>query len=375
MRIGFVTADWSKTFTDAEGNAVVGGAGWYRCQIVADALAKNGHEVFMCPTVGVDPKSSELIAVTSDNEPHFDCDIIVLQRWMDSRATELVRRARKIGQIIINDVDDWFGGLDSNNGAFIQTHPRYGKLNRQQARRMGIKHVQQTTNKNDYLKCIGASSLVTVSTPFLAEKFSKMGVKTELLRNAIDIDRWTRKDHYSDKPFVGWVGGTTHRSGDLEVLRGIISDFLLSNKLTFVHSGHMNLANSVVDLMSLNSDIPLLTNSACSILDYPELFNTIDIGLAPLRDISFNRAKSWIKVLEYSASGIPFVASKLAEYKEFGLGYLATSKSEWCSALKRLLDPSLRNELSFALRSRAEKEDISLRWSDWESVYKSLLES
>jgi glycosyltransferase involved in cell wall biosynthesis len=373
MRIGFVTADWSRSFLGTGEQPTNGGAGWYRCKIVADALNKNGHEAFMCSYVGVDGNSGELIPAHSNGEYYLDCDVIVFQRWMDARAPELIKRARMTGQIIINDVDDWFGGLDSNNGAFLQTHPRYGKMNRAQARKLGIKHVQQQTNKNDYMRIIGQSSLVTVSTPFLAEKFSKMGMNTVILRNAIDIERWDRKDHSSDRPSIGWVGGTTHRSGDLEILRGIISDFLVQQELTFVHSGHMDHANPIQDLLRLDSSIPVSTNEACSILEYPKLFTDIDIGLAPLRDISFNRAKSWIKALEYSASGIPFVASPLPEYKEFKGGFLATSKGEWCTALKKLLDPSLRNDLSHQLRERAELEDINKRWIDWEAVYKSAL--
>ncbi len=35
------------------------------------------------------------------------------------------------------------------------------------------------------------------------------------------------------------------------------------------------------------------------------------VGIAPLVDRPFNRSKSWIKGLEYSAFGLPFVASPL----------------------------------------------------------------
>jgi hypothetical protein len=55
----------------------------------------------------------------------------------------------------------------------------------------------------------------------------------------------------------------------------------------------------------------------------------MDIGLVPLNDIPFNRAKSFIKGLEYTASGIPFVAQGTGEYELLatdGVGRVATHR-------------------------------------------------
>ena len=47
----------------------------------------------------------------------------------------------------------------------------------------------------------------------------------------------------------------------------------------------------------------------------------LGVGLVPLLDSAFNRAKSWLKGLEYAALGVPFVASPTPEYvKLAGLG-------------------------------------------------------
>jgi glycosyltransferase involved in cell wall biosynthesis len=62
------------------------------------------------------------------------------------------------------------------------------------------------------------------------------------------------------------------------------------------------------------------------------VMSQFDIGIAPLDDIVFNHAKSWLKGLEYAALGIPFVASDLPEYvrleKQHGIGVTAPSKSK-----------------------------------------------
>lgn len=51
--------------------------------------------------------------------------------------------------------------------------------------------------------------------------------------------------------------------------------------------------------------------------DYWTRLGWYDIGLAPLEINQFNRAKSWIKILEYCAMGVPFVASASPEYERF----------------------------------------------------------
>jgi len=50
-----------------------------------------------------------------------------------------------------------------------------------------------------------------------------------------------------------------------------------------------------------------------------------DIGIAPLSDTPFSRARSAIKVLEYAALGIPAVATPLPEY----VGWLGSGYANW----------------------------------------------
>ena len=66
----------------------------------------------------------------------------------------------------------------------------------------------------------------------------------------------------------------------------------------------------------------------------------LSVGLVPLIDSPFNRAKSWLKGIEYAALGVPFVASPLPEYRklaDLGAGVLADSPQEWYEAIDMLL--------------------------------------
>jgi hypothetical protein len=88
------------------------------------------------------------------------------------------------------------------------------------------------------------------------------------------------------------------------------------------------------------------------------------VGLAPLEDTRFNRCKTEIKWLEYTAAGIPCIASNMVVYRRCaanGEAYLAGTADEWQSSLRMLLDhPTRRSEL--VVRSRlAASVDYSMQ--------------
>jgi len=92
---------------------------------------------------------------------------------------------------------------------------------------------------------------------------------------------------------------------------------------------------------------------------------TADIGLAPLPDDPFTRGKCSFKVLEYSASGLPVLASPVgtnAEYvREGTTGYLVATEQDWVARLTRLVeDGELRAQMGRAGRERAAQFDVEV---------------
>ena len=70
-----------------------------------------------------------------------------------------------------------------------------------------------------------------------------------------------------------------------------------------------------------------------------------DVGVVQLQhDAEFNAAKSFIKGLEYSAAGLPFVAAPAPEYVRFneeqGVGFIAydNKAKHWIKHLKALVN-------------------------------------
>lgn len=362
MKIGFVTADWS-TVTDLEtGHPTLGGAGWYRCGLPHQYLKANGVDVAIAQWISRTDKGIWL--ADHDKVTHKDCDIIVMQRWMHHMAPEIIREARAAGQVVINDVDDWYWGLSPANLAYKYTDPKFNPK----------------SNREHYLAALKASDAVTVSTPFLAEQLYKEGIPTVLLRNAIDLERWQQDPSKTalngDKPDIGWVGSTSHRSEDLETLQGVLGPFVQRNDLKFVHCGWYEKTTPAGTLAGVPVPNCMVTGMR-GILDYPQLFKYFDVGIVPLSTCDFNTAKSYIKLLEYSAAGIPGIAAASSENKylhdTYGVGRIAKTRTQWIRHLEDYLDPDTRErEAKQSLEGIAEL-DMAKRWPDWLQAYESFL--
>ena len=85
-----------------------------------------------------------------------------------------------------------------------------------------------------------------------------------------------------------------------------------------------------------------------------------DIGIMPVPDDPWARGKSGYKLIQYMACGLPVVASPVGVNEEIvgegENGFLATSESDWRSALERLIDDGeLRSRMGSAGRERAAK--------------------
>ncbi len=90
-----------------------------------------------------------------------------------------------------------------------------------------------------------------------------------------------------------------------------------------------------------------------------------DIGLAPLPDTPFTRGKCSFKVLEYSASGLPVVASPIGtnpdHIKENQTGYLANTDEDWYNRIRILIENQpLRVKMGQNGIHYAKEFDISL---------------
>jgi hypothetical protein len=299
-------------------------------------------------------ETSDWIGVRAQGGPEVVVPpVVFMQRFMDAKATRLVERAVKAGQFVVNDVDDWFWGLHPENQAYKACHP---DLNPQ-------------SNIDHYQRTLMASSLVTVSTPFLAEQIASWGAEVRVIENRVSVHSFFARKHTSGKPIVGWAGSTGHRSGDLKILRKPFK--ALKGKVLFHHTGSLETNPTFASEVGLDeSDVRTLPLLAPS--EYPRGL-VFDIGVIPLTDTPFNEAKSFCKALEYAAAGIPFIASPSREYKRlhdmYGLGRLASTADEWVQHITELMDPDVR--ATEALNQRAIVEEhfnVKAMAREWDSI-------
>ena len=361
MNIAFVSSDWGRTAAGTEPSP--GGAGWVRIHQPALALAQYGeHRTVIGHGIG-GRADGRLIPLDFHSQPlMLDPDLIVVQRWMNAEAPQAITDARRAGQVIIQDVDDWFWGLHPANRAHRTTNKR----------------LNPDHNREHYKAVIERSDAVTCSTGFLAKRIrDRMGARTFILRNCINPSLFTKQPirNISEGLVVGWTGALQWRSGDLETLRGWFGDWLATNDATFVHHGVFpgepdDLAASIIGLAPEQVGP---SKRGVPPADYPDNVAGFDIGIVPLSDHPFNHAKSWIKGLEYAAAGIPFVAFGTSEYEQLGCGLTATTPDEWVAALDALRSPTLRAEQAALGRAVAREWSFRHKWSEWASVYHAVL--
>lgn len=333
------------------------GCGFYRLLEPSRVLAAAGVDVRV-----VEPSMREGIGGNVDNvtgnmvDATFpaDADVIVLQRVTSVMIAQAVPLIRARGVAVVVDMDDDLSHVDPSNPAFVGLHPRLGR---------NVRHNWQAA-----VSACRDATMVTTSTPALAGRYAPHG-RHGLLRNRIpasylDIPR-------EDSADVGWPGSVHSHPLDLQQVGSAVAR-LGRDGITYRGVGS---TVGLREALGLDAD-PEATGDT-TLEGWAPAMARLGVGMAPLVDTAFNEAKSWLKVLEMSAVGVPWVASPRAEYRRFSVlhevGLLAEKPKDWYRQLKRLsLDPDLRAEQSAAGRAAAALntyEEHAWRWAEtWEAA-------
>lgn len=341
MKIGLVSGDWIHPERTGGTGEQWGGSGWIRIAQYMDFLPSFE---FVVGTLIFD---TNRFVIRTPEDMHVEVPILFMHRLMHRGLADNMKKARATGQIIINDIDDWYWGLSPQNNAFLATDPRYN----------------EQEDRYSYRSILAASDLVIVSTPYLYSRLEWIRCPKVVVKNTVNINMFGHKQHTNTVPVVGWVGSTAHRSGDIETMSGVLTPMHNRGEITLHHSGHHPEYVSFAEKLGVPVDA-VATSPLSPYKDYPKLLEPFDIGIVPLNPIPFNRAKSDIKGLEYAAAGIPFVAREIDAYKELhaslGMGRLASNGKDWVKHIKKLSDPVLRQEEADRNRELVKSRDVSV---------------
>lgn len=224
-----------------------------------------------------------------------------------------------------------------------------------------------------YTRALNLCERISCSTPALVSQLQVMFRQAEFhwLPNTAPHVGPPDSPERNDQPLrIGWTGAPWTRPDDLAILRPL-AHWVVAHptQMQLVHLGHaegrLSFAEAIGVHPSCVQAIPLQSHG-----DYLRKLR-FDIGLAPLTNTSFNTYKSPIKVLEYSALGIPWLASDALPYRDLcqrwgWQGRLCTTASDWIQQLQPLLDGAKRRceaqKLQALCKTHASFQQGVIQW-------------
>ena len=289
----------------------------------------------------------------------FDAVILPRKFWKPKDyqpAARWFKALHKAGIAVIYEMDD-----DMVSEDFVKRIMYKDGYGIQYARRRmkWIRNVIQT--------CDG----VTVSSQRLATMVRGVTDKpVRVVPNYIDLDWFWQIQSMNERKVegltIGWAGGARPDDDILPMVEAWKRIAARYPDVKFVVQGHH--AKVFYDSLPLDRIAPL---EWLPIDGYPAGLLNIDIGCCPLSDTKFNRAKTYIKAMEYAASGAAVVASPTVynQIIEHGAdGYIATTADDWERHLTALVESeSQRKTIAMALLDKIKREH-TLKTEAWRWV-------
>lgn len=299
--------------------------GHYRLTWPAEVLMTHGWEI----TVVMPSERGSRLQVSYDTDENgvrtptevffpSGYDVIVLQRVSNEMLAKSVPLIRAKGVAVVVDIDDDLSNLHPSNPAFDTFHPTW----------TNPEHSWRNT-----LRACEAATLVQVSTPALVQRYGRKG-NARVVRNCVP-QRYLDIPH-EDNDVVVWPASLHSHMNDADALGASISR-LMHDGYAYGHMGDN--VHRVKKVLSL-PDVPIDYGNP-DLGDWPFQLARVGIGIAPLADTTFNRAKSWLKPLELASLGVPVVMSPRDEYRlihQRGVGVLAKNPGDWYKKVRALIE-------------------------------------
>jgi glycosyltransferase involved in cell wall biosynthesis len=316
----------------------------YRVWMPLQALVARGHQAH-----------AQEANVVEDASGLFQSDVVLFCRAFFRPMERLAQQLREAGIGIVWDNDDDLIALPKG----VKGHEQFA----------GIKG-QRVYNAMSAMMRL--SDVVTAPSASLARRYEEMGdTPAEVLENYLPPSflAAAKDARRSGGITIGWHAGIEHLYDvDQLGLRAVFERLL---------EEHPDLHLTTIGL-PLKLDDPRYEFQSWAHYDAlaPRVAQ-FDIGIAALADVQFNRARSNIKVKEYAAAGVPWLASPIGPYVGLGedQGGRLVPDDHWYEELTRLIaDAKARKRLAKKGRRWAKGETIEKNVQRWEQVFELAIE-
>lgn len=343
-----------------------GGVNYYRLAAWAFQMRKYrnveaGVFSFQYASNEVHPWQGDFIAVPDVRE-HIEsliraCDVAIWQPVHYDHTLEFFNSCRqRYGKTTIIETDDNFIDVPLWNEAHSSYRPN-------------------SRFRYTALETMIMADAMTVTTPHLKELYTKFNQEIHVNENSLDFigdrkfvgwDRVSVRKHRGIR--IGWIGGRSHYEDLMMVAPALTEILKIYPEVTLC------LVNSALkeSCQALGRPYPFegltnvhYVNRSVPINRYAEFMASFgfDIGIAPLVDCNFNRSKSNLRWLEYSALKIPCVATDISHFRQTikngNDGFLIRENNlqDWVTTLGLLIrDRGLREDIGRSAYKRVKKD-------------------
>jgi len=321
-----------------------------------------GYYRMYLPAKYIQRKAKDIELKVIEEQSHIDLlnnlDIMYLQRSACNELFKHLLYANKQGAMVLYDADDDFFNVPLLN-------PSYNYYNNEIVK----------ANIETYLK---TANCITVSTEYLKNEYKKYNKNVVVLPNSIDFEMWNEyyKQKKENKIVMIYPASPTHAEDIFEIVDVLIR-VLKENPEVELHSVNWNFTKADI-FDSVRNQVKHIPGKTP--FEFGSLLTHGSIGIAPLAYNKFNRSKSNIKFLEYSALGIPTAATDITPYECIqegitGFKIKKNDKNDWYCALTELIrNVEMRKSIGKQARDYVyENYNIEKNVDKWIEVFYTLL--
>jgi glycosyltransferase involved in cell wall biosynthesis len=299
----------------------------WRAAIPAKYLRRRGHRVQIFDMTGAARYEAP--------------DVMVFYRAHFQEGVKIMEWCRRNGVRVVFDTDDALDLVPPEN------------LNQRLVRpRLGL-----------YEALIEASDVVTTTTETLAAHLRQSNPNVVVVPNSVDPEEWNSPEiaPKTGRIRIGWTGSPTHfadlavaldavrelqkKYDFLLVLQGICLEPTLDELYKGLLARHGRsffetaIGRSIKIFMAKLSGIRYEFHPSVPVEEHAGKVRqlSLDVGIAPLVDNSFNRHKSCIKYYEYAMAGAVTVASHTVPYSEEVSITAKNNRDAWKQKLELVL--------------------------------------